>query len=219
MRLRNVKGSREAIENDEYVIKNPEDNKGRWNLLFNNDNEVHIEIGMGKGQFILNQAINNSNINYIGIEKFSSVLYRALQKRDEFFREKERILNNIKFIRFDAENIKEIFEENEVKRIYLNFSDPWPKDKHEKRRLTSKEFLSRYDKILDIKGDIIFKTDNKDLFDFTVDSIEGTKWDINEITYDLHNSEYVKENIMTEYETKFVLEGKPIYRLKTSRLV
>lgn len=217
MRLRNVKGSKEGIEKDIYAIKNPKDNKGKWKQVFNNENPIYIEIGMGKGQFILNNAIRNKQINYIGIEKFSSVMYRALQRKDDFFTKEKNELNNIRFLRYDAEYIEDIFSKDEVSRIYLNFSDPWPKEKHAKRRLTSKNFFERYSKILDKEGEIIFKTDNKALFDFTVDTIKEIKWRIKEITYDLHNSEYIEDNIMTEYESKFVLEGKKIYRLKVKR--
>lgn len=217
MRLRNIRGSKEEIEKDIYVIKNPDKYKGKWYEVFKNKNPIHIEIGMGKGQFILNKANNNPDINYIGIEKYSSVLYRALQRRYKFSSEKKIELNNIKFLRFDAEEILSIFEKDDVARIYLNFSDPWPKERHAKRRLTSDDFLDKYDKVLENDGEIIFKTDNRNLFDFSVESIEKSKWKIKEITYDLHNSEYLNGNIMTEYEEKFVMEGIPICRLVINR--
>ncbi|HHT96925.1 MAG TPA: tRNA (guanosine(46)-N7)-methyltransferase TrmB [Clostridiales bacterium] len=217
MRLRNIRGSKEEIENDVFVIKDPDKYKGKWDEVFKNNNPIHIEIGMGKGQFILNKANNNPDINYIGIEKYSSVLYRALQRRKDFCREKSIDLSNIRFLRFDAEEIISIFGENDVARIYLNFSDPWPKERHAKRRLTSDEFLDKYDKVLKKNGEIIFKTDNRRLFDFSVESINESKWNIKEITYDLHNSEYIKGNIVTEYEERFVMEGIPICRLVTNR--
>ena len=209
MRLRNVKGSREKIEAYEYAINEPQTNKGMWTKVFGNDNPIHIEIGMGKGQFISTLAENNTHINYIGIEKFSSVLIRAIQKQEE----RQTPLDNLRFIRFDAENICDIFDKNEVNRIYLNFSDPWPKERHAKRRLTSKEFLSRYEQILCDEGEIIFKTDNRSLFDFSLEQIEIAGWNLINYTNDLHNSEYVKGNVMTEYETKFVAMGTPINRL------
>lgn len=211
MRLRNVKGARENIAASEYVIHNPEEYKGKWRELFKNNNPIHIEIGMGKGKFIQTLAQNNPNINYIGIEKYSSVLIRAIGKRNELN------IDNLYFIRMDAEEIVDIFEEGEVDQIYLNFSDPWPKDRHAKRRLTSKEFFGRYNVILKKDGVVIFKTDNKDLFDFSVEEIPLANWKLRDVTYDLHNSEFVEGNVMTEYEEKFVTEGKPINRLVAYR--
>ncbi len=212
MRLRNIKGSKEFISASPFVIQTPEDYKGKWSSLFQNQNPLHIEIGMGKGQFIHQLAEKNPQINYIGIEMYSSVLYRALEKRAE------ADLDNLYFLRFDAKYLEEIFDNGEVGRIYLNFSDPWPKERHSKRRLTSPLFLSRYDKILAPKGFIQFKTDNRDLFDFSVETVEQSNhWHIDEITYDLHQSQFVEGNIMTEYESRFVAEGKPICRFVISR--
>ena len=168
---------------------------------------------MGKGKFIIDNAIKNPNINYIGIEKFSSVLVRAIERKEA----NENDLSNLVFLRFDAEYIEEVFEKEEVDRIYLNFSDPWPKDRHAKRRLTSKEYFKRYDNILSKEGKVIFKTDNKDLFNFSLEQIEIAGWTLINKTNDLHNSEYVKENIMTEYEERFVKEGIAINRLETMR--
>lgn len=212
MRLRNVKGSRETIAASEFTINEPNQFKGNWKKeVFGNENPIHIEIGMGKGKFIMELAAMNPDINYIGIEKYSSVLVRAIEKR------KEQELSNVIFIRMDAENIEEVFEEGEVDQIYLNFSDPWPKDRHAKRRLTSKEFFSRYHHILKQDGLVIFKTDNKDLFDFSLEQIPLAGWKLEYYTYDLHHSEYVEGNVMTEYETKFVGEGKPICKLVAYR--
>lgn len=211
MRLRNVKGARENIAASQFVIHNPEEYKGKWRELFQNNNPIHIEIGMGKGKFIQTLASNNPNINYIGIEKFSSVLIRAIEKRNELE------IENLYFIRMDAEEIVNIFEEGEVDQIYLNFSDPWPKDRHAKRRLTSKEFFGRYNKILKEDGVVIFKTDNRELFDFSVEEIPQANWKLKEVTYDLHNSEFVQGNVMTEYEERFVTEGKAINRLVAYR--
>ncbi|MFU0827744.1 MAG: tRNA (guanine-N(7)-)-methyltransferase [Lachnoclostridium sp.] len=211
MRLRNVTGSREAIAANEFVVHEPERLKGRWKELFGNENPIHIEIGMGKGKFLIQMAQENPDINFIGIEKYSSVLIRAVQKRSEIE------LNNIWLIRFDAEYINNIFAENEIEKIYLNFSDPWPKDRHAKRRLTSKEYLARYDKILKPDGEIIFKTDNRKLFDFTIEQIDIAGWKIRNYTYDLHHSEYALGNVMTEYEEKFSSMGNPIFRLVAYR--
>ncbi len=211
MRLRNIKGSREMVAANDYVIQEPEKQKGKWKSLFGNDHPLHIEIGMGKGKFIMELAAKNPQINYIGIEKYSSVLLRALEKS------KDIELNNIYFIRFDAEYLNEIFDQEEVDRIYLNFSDPWPKDRHAKRRLTSKEFLAKYNQCLNKKGEVIFKTDNRPLFDFSIEEAAIAGWELREVTYDLHHSEYVVGNVMTEYEERFSAMGNPIHRMVAYR--
>lgn len=212
MRLRNVKGSQKKILENSYTIQtdgtNGEDYKGLWNKnIFKNDNPIHIEIGMGKGQFIMGLASNNPDINYIGIEKYSSVLVRALDKRENLE------TDNLMFLRMDAEDIAEYFALEEVSRIYLNFSDPWPKDRHAKRRLTSSQFLARYDKILAKDGHIQFKTDNRPLFDFSLEEIKESGWIIDMYDFDLHKNGPAKDNIMTEYEEKFFNQGKPICKL------
>lgn len=212
MRLRNVKGSRETIAATEFVVHDPESYKGRWKELFGNDHPIHVEIGMGKGKFLMELAKQNPDINYIGIEKYSSVLIRAVEKKKEM-----EDIDNLYFIRFDADFINDIFDRDEIDRIYLNFSDPWPKDRHAKRRLTSRQFLARYDQFLKKTGEIIFKTDNKDLFDFSLEEIKEAGWNLVNYTYDLHNSEYVKGNVMTEYEEKFVALGNKINRLVANR--
>ncbi len=211
MRLRNVTGSREVIAANEFIVHDPESLKGKWKELFGNENPIHIEIGMGKGKFLIQLASENPNINYIGIEKYSSVLIRAVEKR------KEQELNNLWLIRFDAEYINDIFAENEINRIYLNFSDPWPKDRHAKRRLTSKEFLARYDKFLHPEGEVIFKTDNSELFAFSLEQVDIADWKLRNHTYDLHHSEYAEGNVMTEYEERFSSMGNPIHRLVSYR--
>ncbi len=211
MRLRNVTGSREVIAANEFVIHDPENLKGKWKEYFGNDNPIHIEIGMGKGKFLIQLAKENPDINYIGIEKYSSVLIRAVDKR------KELEIKNLWLIRFDAEYINDIFDKNEVSRIYLNFSDPWPKDRHAKRRLTSKEFLARYDKFLAADGEVIFKTDNNELFAFSLEQVEIAGWKLRNYTHDLHHSEYAEGNVMTEYEEKFSSMGNTINRLVTYR--
>ena len=205
MRLRNISGSREVIADSKYVIQNATEQKGKIKSFFEKDQPLQIEIGMGKGRFIMALAEQNPDINFIGIEKYSSVLLRAIQKMEQ------NELPNSKFIRMDAEEITEVFEQGEVDKIYLNFSDPWPKDRHAKRRLPSKEFLQRYDEILKKDGFIEFKTDNRDLFDFAVEQLELAGWKAKVITYDLHSDPVLNEgNIMTEYEEKFYSIGNTI---------
>ena len=184
---------------------------GKWAEVFQNDHPIHIEVGMGKGQFIIEMARRNPEVNYIGIEKYSSVLVRAVEKLEDFEQD------NLRLIRMDAENIEEVFDKDEVDRIYLNFSDPWPKDRHAKRRLTSTRFLERYDNILTPEGRVMFKTDNKDLFDFSLEQVEEAGWILENHTYDLHHSEYNEGNVMTEYEEKFSAKGNPICRLVAYR--
>lgn len=213
MRLRNVKGSRDTIAVSPYVIQDIEAMKGQWKkTVFKNNNPIHIEVGMGKGKFIMELAFNNPDINYIGIEKFSSVLVRAIEKRGE-----TPELNNLFFIRMDAEQITQVFEKDEISQIYLNFSDPWPKERHAKRRLTSKEFFARYNEVLVDEGEVIFKSDNRVLFDFSLEEVPLAGWKLRNVTFDLHHSEYVEGNVMTEYETKFSSMGQPIHRLVAYR--
>ena len=205
MRLRNIPGARETIADSKWIVQDPGAHKGKWKELFGNDHPVYLEIGTGKGKFINRPAMENPDINYVGIEKFSSVLIRALDKLDE------SQIQNLLFIRGDAELICEYFDEGEVERIYLNFSDPWPKDRHAKRRLPSKEFLRRFAQILTPDGTIEFKTDNRALFDFAVEEVEAGGFKILQITYDLHNDPVMNEgNIMTEYEERFSAKGNPI---------
>ncbi|MBP3206355.1 MAG: tRNA (guanosine(46)-N7)-methyltransferase TrmB [Lachnospiraceae bacterium] len=209
MRLRNITGSREVIAQSPFVVG--EDIlfqcPGTWKEIFGNDRPVRIEIGMGKGRFIHTLAKEHPEYNYIGIEKYSSVLLRAIQKMEA------EELPNLKFIRMDAEDIVKVFAPGEVDRIYLNFSDPWPKDRHAKRRLPSREFLARYDVILKKDGILEFKTDNRALFDFAVEELEPAGWRAQVITYDLHRDEkLMADNVMTEYEEKFSSLGNPIYK-------
>lgn len=214
MRLRNISGSREVIADSPYVIQESiqESCPGTWNVIFKNDRPIHIEIGMGKGKFIHTMAKEHPDINYVGIEKYSSVLLRAIQKMEE------EELPNLKFLRMDAEDITQVFGKGEVDKIYLNFSDPWPKDRHAKRRLPSREFLARYDIILKRHGKLEFKTDNRDLFDFAVDELQPAGWKADVITYDLHNDSSLMEgNVMTEYEEKFSSMGNPICKYIISR--
>lgn len=212
MRLRNIPGSREEIAENKWCVQAPEQQKGHWQELFGNTNPIHIEIGMGKGQFLMALAERNPNINYVGIEKYSSVLLRALQKMEE------TPLENVRFIRMDAEIIADVFATDEVDRIYLNFSDPWPKDRHAKRRLTSKEFFARYNQILVKDGHVEFKTDNVPLFDFSLEQVEEASWNLVAYTRDLHHDDTMNQgNIMTEYEQRFSSMGNPIHKLIANR--
>ena len=212
MRLRNITGSREMIAESDFVVHEPKLLKGKWKARFENDHPIYIEIGMGKGRFIMDSARANPDINYIGIEKYSAVLLRAIQKMEE------DPLPNVILIRMDAEEITDVFDKGEIDRIYLNFSDPWPKDRHAKRRLPSGAFLKRYDEILKTGGTIEFKTDNRELFDFAVEELETSPFKAERITYDLHNDpDMMTGNIMTEYEEKFSSKGNPICKYELVR--
>lgn len=208
MRLRNVKGASKIIENSPYIIKNYKDYKSNYKKLFNNSNPIHIEIGMGKGDFIINMAKKYPNINFIGIEKFDSVIVRAIEKIDED-------IPNLKLIRMDALEIEDVFYK-EIDTIYLNFSDPWPKNRHEHRRLTSLNFLKRYDNIFNGSKNIIMKTDNRKLFEFSIISFNNYNYKIEDISLDLYKDD-VDDNVKTEYETKFVSRGFTIYKIKVSK--
>lgn len=207
MRLRNIPEARDVIAATELVIKEAEKYKGHWQDFWENDKPLHIEVGMGKGQFMMGMAAAHPEINYIGIEMYSSVLLRAIQKLEK------DPLPNLRFLQIDAKDIEEYFEEGEVDKLYLNFSDPWPKDRHAKRRLPSRQFLVRFGHIIKKDSVIEFKTDNRGLFDFAVEEVEPAGWEILEITYDLHHDEKMNAgNIMTEYEEKFSAKGNPIYK-------
>ncbi|HEY8365069.1 MAG TPA: tRNA (guanosine(46)-N7)-methyltransferase TrmB [Haloplasmataceae bacterium] len=208
MRLRKVANANEFLqENQDYVILDPYVYKGQWHEYFKNQNPIHIEVGTGKGKFIHELAKANPCINYIGIEVVSSVLIRAVKKSQI---EK---LDNLILVYADASNLHNIFAEKEIERIYLNFSDPWPKNRHEKRRLTYKKFLSIYKMILVDKGDIHLKTDNQSFFEYSLVSMSQFGMIINYVSLDLHKSDFVG-NIMTEYEERFVSLGQKIYRLE-----
>lgn len=208
MRLRNKKNANTIVNNSSYIILNPKEQKGKWNAVFGNENKIHIEIGMGKGQFIIGMALNNPNINYIGIEKYDSVILTAVNNLNE----REEQISNLRLIRMDATEIEEVFDK-EIDRIYLNFSDPWPKAKHSKRRLTSEEFLTRYDNIFSNEKVIFQKTDNNDLFEFSMNSLIEHGYNLKNVTRDLYNN-MILGNIATEYETKFAQKGISINRLE-----
>ena len=216
MRLRNIPGADDVIQKHPIAIKQEKEWKGKWNQLFGNHSPIHIEIGMGKGQFILTLAKQNPEINYIGIERYSSVLLRALEKFDtEEFCE----LTNVRFICMDAMELPEVFDKEEVEKIYLNFSDPWPKARHSRRRLTSTRFLEQYDKVLHRDGVVEFKTDNRLLFEFSLEQVEEAGWQLLGSTFDLHHDEVMNVgNIMTEYEEKFSSMGNPIHKLIAKRI-
>ena len=208
MRLKKVKDAKERVEASEYYVNAPSEYKGKWNELFKNNNPIHIEIGMGKGNFIIGMAKAHKDVNYIGIEMYDSVMVKAVEK----LKQEEKPLKNLKLVLIDAMKIDEIFE-SEISRIYLNFSDPWPKAKHEKRSLTSKIFLEKYDRIFKGQKQIFQKTDNKDLFNFSMVSLVENGYELRNVTRDLH-SENVSDNIMTEYEEKFSNAGIKINRLE-----
>ena len=208
MRLKKVKGALERIEKSTYYVESPEQNKGKWKELFKNDNPIHIEIGMGKGNFIIEMSKRNPNINFIGIEMYDSVLVRAIETLED----EEKEIPNLKLLLFDARNIENIFDK-EIEQIYLNFSDPWPKARHAKRRLTSSIFLEKYDKIFEADKSIIMKTDNDDLFDFSLETLSEHGYTFLEITRDLHSLND-ENNVMTEYEKKFSEKGVKINRFK-----
>ena len=208
MRLKNIKGAKEYVEKSSFVILNPQEYKGKWQTLFNNDNDIHIEIGMGRGDFIIGMAKLYPDINFIGIEIYDSVIYKAVKKLEEL----PEKLNNLILVRMDATNIEEVFDK-EISRIYLNFSDPWPKAKHEKRRLTSAQFLKRYDSIFKDEKQIYQKTDNDALFEFSIMSLEEYGYTLKNVTRDLYKN-MIENNVATEYETKFSSIGKNINRLE-----
>ena len=217
MRLRNIPRAESVLEACKEVVKNPESLCGHWNQEFQNERPLHIEIGMGKGQFLLTLAAKNPQINYIGIERYSSVLLRAVEKFQELEAE-GKAPANIRFICMDANDLPTVFAPAEVSRIYLNFSDPWPKARHARRRLTSNEFFKLYDQVLTADGTVEFKTDNRGLFDFALEEIEPAGWRLLMHTFDLHaDAELMKDNIMTEYEEKFSGKGMPIHRLVAYR--
>lgn len=212
MRLRNIPAAADAIAESKYCVHDFSDYKGKWDEVFGNHNPIAMEIGMGKGRFIMDLAALHPDINYIGVERYGSVLYRALQKMEE------HPLPNLRFLCINAEILPEIFEQGELDHIYLNFSDPWPKDRHARRRLTSREFLACYDKVLKKDGHIEFKTDNRPLFDFSLEEVKEAGWNLDGYTFDLHHDEQMNQNnIMTEYEEKFSSLGNPICKMIISR--
>lgn len=209
MRLRKVKNAQNIIDESQYIIKKPEIYKGNYKNVFENDNPIYIEVGMGKGDFIIENALKNPEINFIGIEKFDSVMVRAVQKLEEYD------IPNLKLIKIEALNIDNIFYK-EISCLYLNFSDPWPKKRHTNRRLTSNVFLNKYDLIFKNTKKIIMKTDNRHLFEYSIKSLTDYGYKINDISLDLHSDNKL-DNIETEYEKKFVSKGMVIYYIEVTK--
>ncbi len=210
VRQRNVKNKKEIINSSKYIILNPKEYLGKWKSLFNNSNPIYIEIGMGKGDFILENAKRYPDINFIGIEKYDSIIALAIKKIEVLD------IPNLKLIRMDALEINEVFS-HEIDKVFLNFSDPWPKPRHAKRRLTSEVFLEKYDNIFKKDKIIEMKTDNRNLFEYSLVSFTNYGYIISEISLDLHHSDY-PDNIMTEYERKFSLKNNCIYFVKVVKL-
>lgn len=212
MRLRNIPEAKDIVAHSPFVVQNPALLRGGWDELWKNTHPIHLEIGMGKGRFLMEMSLKHPENNYLGMELYDSVLLRAIQKRQAM----EERLENLYFLCTDARTLPEIFGKNEVSKIYLNFSDPWPKARHAKRRLTSRQFLTRYRQILVPGGTIEFKTDNRELFEFSLQEIKESGWNLAACTYDLHQDGAMNRgNIMTEYEEKFSALGNPIYKLIT----
>ncbi|PGL69043.1 tRNA (guanosine(46)-N7)-methyltransferase TrmB [Bacillus sp. AFS055030] len=210
MRLRHKPGAADQVkQNAHYVIPNPTEQKGKWKEVFQNDQPIHIEVGTGRGRFMVGMAKANPHINYIGIEKYTSVISDALDKLIE------ADVPNLKLLNVDAQKLTDFFEDGEIDRVYLNFSDPWPKARHEKRRLTYKTFLEMYQQIMKNDGEIHFKTDNQDLFEFSIMSMANYGMTMHFLSLDLHNSDF-EGNIMTEYEEKFSSKGNRIYRVEAA---
>lgn len=210
MRLRKVKNALDKLSvNEKYFIINPNENKGNWRNIFGNDNPIHIEIGCGKGQFISKLASINPDINYIAIEKYDSVLLRCLEKVEEME------LSNLRLAIIDANTLTEYFDDKEIDAIYINFSDPWPKYAHRKRRLTYQTFLESYDRVLKDEGAVFQKTDNRKLFEFSLESFNNNGWVLSKISLDLHKDDDI-DNITTEFEDKWSKLG-PIYRLEARK--
>ncbi|MFD0943180.1 tRNA (guanosine(46)-N7)-methyltransferase TrmB [Savagea faecisuis] len=209
MRLRHKPWALDYLQENDHIAKlQPEQLKGKWAEEFGNDHPIHIEVGTGKGQFIANMAKNNPNVNYIGIEHFDNVVVSAVEKAIEL-----GTPSNLRLIRGNAEKLEEMFDKGEVALVYLNFSDPWPKARHEKRRLTFKTFLTRYRNVMPDGGEIHFKTDNRGLFEYSLVSMTNYGMQLLDVSLDLHEDD-VPDNVMTEYEEKFSEKGHPIYRLE-----
>lgn len=207
MRVRKKPWAEEELLTNDYVVKDALELKGKWNTIFNNNNPIYIELGCGKGKFITETAQINTNINFIGIERQISVVATAARKLNI------NPIPNIRFISGDVKLLQEYFKENEIKRIYINFCDPWPKKRWIKRRLSHRGFLDIYKTLIGISGEVYLKTDNKGLFEFSLNEFADSNWRLRNITLDLHNSNF-EGNIMTEYEQKFSSKGMPIYRFE-----
>ncbi|MBD7907893.1 tRNA (guanosine(46)-N7)-methyltransferase TrmB [Sporosarcina gallistercoris] len=209
MRLRHKPWAKDYLEEHAgIVIKEPETKSGKWSAIFGNDNPVHVEVGTGKGQFVVGMALANPDINYIGIEHFDSIIVSAVEKVVD-----SGVPSNLRLLRANGKELTNIFEKGEVSRVYLNFSDPWPKSRHAKRRLTHGEFLKLYQSVMPEDGEIHFKTDNRGLFEYSLVSMSEYGMRLLDVSLDLH-AEMPEDNVMTEYEEKFSAKGQPIYRLE-----
>jgi len=206
MRLRNIPGVEQALLQYPTFIEKPLENKGCWHEYFGNNHPIHIEIGCGKGRFITTLAAKHPDINFIAIELKAEVIYRAAQRTEM------QEIPNLAFVQYNAELLTELFVPGEIDRIYLNFSDPWPKKRHYKRRLTYKSFLYTYRQVLKENGEIHLKTDNEKLFEFSLNQFANESFQLRHITFDLHHSEFAQDNVMTEYEERFSKRGQRIYR-------
>lgn len=215
MRLRGRKGIREALEaQPELVVLEPERHRGGWAALFGNDRPIHVELGMGKGRFISQLSALHPDINYIGIDMYDELVRRAGEKARASREEHGGDLSNLRLVRFNIESIEQVFAEGEIERIYLNFSDPWPKKRHARRRLTHEAFVAKYETMLNNAGEIHFKTDSRSLFEFSLNSFADLGLRMRNISLDLHADGLRTDLVMTEYETKFSAQGQPIFRLE-----
>ena len=223
MRIRHIKGAEEAVAADPFVIQDPAAYAGIWKEeVFRRDVPLYLEVGMGMGTFIREHSFRHPELSFLGFEINTTVLYKAMKRYEAELEKNGREVtpegSNLRFIRSDARFLGEYFGKGEVDRIYLNFSDPWPKDKNANKRLTSPHFLKLYDQILCPEGVIEFKTDNRGLFDYSVETLPESGWKILEITYDLHHDPVMNEgNVMTEYEAKFSARGNAIFKLIAGR--
>lgn len=208
MRLRNIPGAESALREYPTFVDNPASFKGRWKERFGNDHPIHVEIGCGKGRFINTLAERHPDVNFIAVELKAEVVLRAVQRTE--YRE----IPNLAFVQFNAAELTELFGDHEISRLYLNFSDPWPKTRHAKRRLTYASFLRTYRQVLALDGEIHMKTDNEKLFEFSLNQFAGERFQLRNITFDLHQSKLAADNVMTEYEERFSSRGQRIYRVE-----
>ncbi|QRG66267.1 tRNA (guanosine(46)-N7)-methyltransferase TrmB [Brevibacillus choshinensis] len=210
MRLRNIPGAESALREYPTFVDNPVSFKGRWREKFGNDNPIHVEIGCGKGRFINTLAERHPDVNFIAVELKAEVVLRAVQRTE--YRE----IPNLAFVQFNAAVLTDLFADHEISRLYLNFSDPWPKSRHAKRRLTYSSFLNTYRQVLKSDGEIHMKTDNEKLFEFSLNQFASERFQMHNITFDLHQSKLAADNVMTEYEERFSSRGQRIYRVEAS---
>lgn len=214
MRLRGRRGTLEMLEKQtDLVVLDPERYRGKWQSFFGNDRPIHAELGMGKGIFVSTMSADRRDINFIGADRYDELIRRASLKADALWQERHGMRpNNLALVRYNVENLTNMFADGEVERIYLNFSDPWPKKKHIRRRLTHPRFLDMYSRVLNERGEIHFKTDVPELFEYSLNTFSEHGFRLRNITFNLHADGPAPGHVMTEYETKFVEQGKPIYR-------